>query len=660
MKRLFAAVLFIPILMVYQNLCAQENYLAPISIKDFNSNTTIIIDSTAHAVVLFEKGHSLIQVNDRENALCVIHNYAVRIKILDKEGFDEANHVIPLYKFGNTFETVSLVKGFTHHLENNRIQTTEMEREAVFHEKVNEFVNLTKFTLPNIRENCIIDIQYQIQSPDIFNYRTWDFQSEIPKIHSEYTAVIPANYEYNVTLRGPYKLDDQKSSVLREYFLLNGRRFDCSQLTYIMKEIPAFKEESFMLAPKNFKSAVYFELMQYYHTNGSKQVLTKEWKDVDRELLSDRSFGGQINREQNFKNILPAILADSDSKEQKARKIYDYIKRQIRWNRAYGKYAQHGVKDALERRSGNVGDINLALISALNAAGLDAYPVLISTRENGLPNNLHPVISNFNYLIAQVRIDDQTYFLDASEQNLPFGLLPLRCINGNGRIIYSKKSSEWIPLENQVEARKQFNIKGEVDENGLFTGQLTINYVGLDAFNKRNHIRSFSSIDDYLENMMDRTTNMQITDGRVENLDSLENNLMEHLDFTIDLSSYIRGNHLSFNPFIINRLNKNPFNLEERTYPVDLGSKQHEVYYLNIHLPNGYSLSNSPKNTSMALPEATARYTFQSQFENNLLSLRQVLSLNKPIYEVDEYFHLKEFFSRIIQQQKIDFTFQKQ
>jgi len=35
------------------------------------------------------------------------------------------------------------------------------------------------------------------------------------------------------------------------------------------------------------------------------------------------------------------------------------------------------------------------------------------------------------------------------------------------------------------------------------------------------------------------------------------------------------------------------------------------------------------------------------------------LSLNKAIYEVEEYFHLKEFYSRIIQHQKVDFAFIK-
>lgn len=654
--RLFAFVWIFQILSI--DAGAQTNELPPISFRDFETPASAIIDSTSHAVVILEKGRSDIQVDESERELRVIHRYGVRIKILDKEGFDKANHVIPLYKIGNKFETIGEIRGYTHYID-GKIHTVKMDKGAIFHEKVNEFLNLSKFTLPNVTENCIIDIEYEIRSPDIFNYRTWEYQDDIPKLHSEYTAIIPALYNYNVTLTGFYKLTEQKSKLLSQHFLLNGRRQDCSQLTYIMKDIPAFHEESYMLAPKNYKSAINFELMQYYSTNGARQDLTKEWKDVDRELLSHRSFGGQINRENSFKRILSEIYTDSDSEEEKARSIYSYIKKEIKWNKIYGKYSQFGVKEALERRNGNVGDINLALISACRAAGIEAYPVLVSTRENGLPKTIHPVISDFNYLVAQVRVNDKKYFLDASEENLPFGLLPLRCINGNGRIIYSKKSSEWIKLENEISACTHFDISGKIDDAGKFNGIIRVTYEGLDALNRRNHIQEFSTLDAYIEERMNTATNMKIEEGNVDELDSLDKNLVERYVISMDFSDNIREGNFVFNPILINRMTKNPFNLEERNYSVDLGSRQKESYSIVVQLPPGYTITHQPKNIALALPETAARYTYLSHYGNGSLRLKQELSLNKAIYEVDEYFYLKEFYSRIIQHQKEDFTFTK-
>src|SRR5690606_15378377 len=124
--------------------------------------------------------------------------------------------------------------------------------------------------------------------------------------------------------------------------------------------------EMYMLAPVNYMAAINFELIQYHLPNGSKQVFTKEWKNVDRELLSDKSFGKQLERTRDFQQMLSTI-EPADTDLAKAKKAYAYVQNQIRWNNTYGKYAQHGVKEALAQRHGNIGDINLALIASLRA-----------------------------------------------------------------------------------------------------------------------------------------------------------------------------------------------------------------------------------------------------------------------------------------------------
>src|SRR5690606_31665583 len=112
--------------------------------------------------------------------------------------------------------------------------------------------------------------------------------------------------------------------------------------------------------------------------------------------------------------------------------VFAYIKDRIKWNNYLGKYSEKDVKKALEARSGNIGDINLALISALNAAGFNPDAVILSTRQNGVVGDLYPVITEFDYVIAKLNIGGTDYLLDASEPLLPFGLLPMRCLNGKG------------------------------------------------------------------------------------------------------------------------------------------------------------------------------------------------------------------------------------
>src|SRR5690606_34506480 len=121
---------------------------------------------------------------------------------------------------------------------------------------------------------------------------------------------------------------------------------------------------------------------------------------------------------------------------------------------------------------------NLALTVALQAGGLEAYPVLVSTRDNIVPNTLYPVISEFNYLVCGVKIDGKILLADASEPLLSFGELPLRAINDRGRIIYSRKSSEWIPLVNPLPAETSYSFSGEYLKSGKIVGQLTVTSLG--------------------------------------------------------------------------------------------------------------------------------------------------------------------------------------
>lgn len=653
------SVMLVLLCFISSNLKGQMEGFPAISERSFETIVSPIIDSGSHAVVLWEQGTTEIVLHEAGRGLRLNHKYGVRIKILDREGFEKANYVLPLFKIGSEFEYAQKITGFTHTFD-GQIQTMSMDKSAIFNERLNDYVQLTKLSLPNISEGSIIDIFYEVVSPDIFNFRTWKYQDDIPKLYSQYTAIIPALFEYNASLKGEYELTDFQSSKLEECFLLNGNRYDCSKLVYTMKNIPAFKEESYMLAPANYMSAINFELMQYHVPGGGTQVYTKDWKAVDIELLSDASFGKQLESNRDLRRILSSTVTSSDSDLDKAKKIYQYFQNQIRWNQNYGKYTQVGVRQALEQRSGNIGDVNLGLIATLRQAGLEAYPVVLSTRQNGLPNPVHPVLSDFNYVIAQVNVDGQSYFLDASERNLPFGLLPLRCINGQGRIIYSRKSSEWIDLENRFDARIDYAIMGEINEEGLFTGSLTRYYQGLTAFNQRNHIHSFSSVDTYLEDQMDRLNPIRIRDGQIENLDSLDDQLVESFEITLDLSKDMRDGQFSVNPIFVNRITTNPFNLEERNYHVDLGSKISESLTVSIRLPKSYSLQQQPKNVSFSLPEKAASYIYQSQSEMGLLQLRQTMTLNKAIYEPDEYYYLKEFFSMIIQHQRIDYIFKKE
>lgn len=637
---------------------AQDNPLPKLDLALFSTDHKQN-DTSAHAIVLFEHGRTELEYSESDRALMVVHNVHVRIKILDKEGASSANINIPLYKYGSDMEYVRDLKGRTHNFENGKLVTDDLKKEAIFTDKASQYRHELKFTLPNIKDNSIIEYSYRLSSPGVRTFRTWYFQSDLPKLHSEYVAVIPATFVYNTNLKGYLPLSDQKSTVLNKHFLLGGDRQDCSKMTYIMKDVPAFKEEDYMLAPINYISSINYELRTYLDPTGPHTNYAKNWSDIDQDLMLEKEFGGQIKNKGAFKDIMPGILASKENKLDKAKAIYYYIQKNITFNNVLGKFAEQGIKKALETKKGNIADINLGLVAGLNAADIEAYPVIISTRNNGIPNFLFPAMTDFNAVICMAKIDGKDYLLDASEKFLPFGELPMSSINDRGRVIFSRSNSDWVPLKNEISSRKQYNILGKLDSTGKITGTIRIQYSGLDALYKRNEIDSYNSFEEYEEKQMEKVTSLRLLSSKVENIDDMEKPLVEQLEFEMDLRENFRPDAILLNPIIYERMSKNPFKLDERNYHVDFGAPRSETYNINISIPTGYTISNKPKDSAMSLPESTAKYTFRSLYDNNILMLQQTTMLNKAIFTPEEYFHLKEFFSRIIQQQMTDFQFKK-
>ncbi|MES2456207.1 MAG: transglutaminase domain-containing protein [Bacteroidota bacterium] len=660
MKLIYAFLLLF--LVCFKTADAQDFEYGKVIQGDLNLKNTVL-DSNANAMVIREFGTSSIRLNDQIGAqhgrLYVYYKYHVKIKIFNKNGFGSGNIVIPRRIYDDGEDEIEEIKASTSNVLNGKLVVNELDKKNIFNEKRNKFTVLTKFTMPNLAEGSIVEYSYIIRIYSIFNFKEWEFQSSIPKLHSEYIANIPALYTYNTSLRGFLKLTSNKAVVNKECFRMRGQTYDCSELTYVMKNVPAFIEEDYMTAASNFRSAIYYELAEYYQDNGVKKQLTKTWKDVDYELMSEASFGGQMKKKDLFKELLPVILKGATDSMSKAEAVYNYISKTIKFDRVSGMYSENTVKKALEMHSGNTADINLALIAALNAAGLDADALILSTRNNGTVNSLYPVISDFNYVVAKVNIGEKSYLLDASVPYLPFGLLPPHCMNGKGRVINFKKPSYWYDIKASQKDFTMYALDAELTTDGKLKGIISTTSSGYAALFKRELIAAANSVEEYVEKLDESMPSIRILKHQVVNVDSLNESLKETYEIEMKIWDNTQYEKLFFNPFFIDRISKNPFNMNERIYPVDFGASKEIRLSVNIKLPENFSITESPKNMSLALADNGGRYIFKTGDEKNLLSFSQVFQQSKPTYTSDDYLALKEFYSRIIQLQKTDVVFKK-
>ncbi|MEJ1222830.1 DUF3857 domain-containing protein [Sediminicola sp. 1XM1-17] len=605
--------------------------------KDEEAFTVFAKDSTANAVVLYEKGETYFKGIDRRIQL--VKTYHAKIKILDENAFSEGNIAIPYYNSGGISEVVKDIRAITH----NGRSKIGLAQNTIYTNNINERWSEIRFAFPKVQVGSILEYQYTIISPYLFNLTGWVFQSHIPKVYSEFNAMIPGNYIYNRTFVGNLKLDVNAATVEKNCFHLDGvaKSADCEVLKYAMKDIPAFKkEEEFMLSESNYISKINFELSEHYNVEGSHFKHTKTWDDVDKEFKSDKDIGRQLTKQGFLEKRVPDVLLSEGDDLTRATNIFNYIKSHFTWNGRYGIYHNVRVKEAFEERKGNVGEINISLINLLRSADIKTDLMLLSTRENGLPTKSHPVISDFNYIVAKVEIDGQDYLLDATDKLNPFGMLPFRCLNYYGRVMDFEDQSYWYTIEENENNNNVVRVQLDLDAtNNKASGMFDNINMGYEALKKRKVLTEIGE-EAYLNQLSRPNFFITAYDHQKERSD--DKKVAER--FSFEMEDLMDSDLITINPFIIRFFSKNPFLLEERNYPIDFGYKRSYSYYININVPKEYSVLEIPEKKLIALTSNNGSLKFDCTKSPNGISLYFHLTLDKVSYDPNVYPDLKELF----------------
>jgi transglutaminase-like putative cysteine protease len=620
-------------------------------------------DTSAHAVVLQEFGKSRIDVTGDDNVK-LIYEYHVKIKIFNAKAFNQGTVEIPVYNNSDddSYETVEDIKGVTFYKDDNGlIQKVELEEKKIFPVKENKHWAVYKFAMPGLRNGCVIEYKYRIESPYFENFHSWHFQSEIPKVYSEYEVHIPGFWNYNASIKGALKLTKNTSKLEKACFSSHGASCDCSEITYGMADIPAFVEEVYMTTPKDFMSAINFELLDYTNPyTGVKKLMTTTWKDIDYQLKSNADVGGQLKRKGLLKDRVATITAGKTDDLTKAKAIYAYWQKWFKWNDYYGIYSVDGINKALNSHSGSIADINLSLVAALNVAGVKAETVLLSTRSNGMLSTIYPAVGDFNYIVARVDIGDQYYMLDATDPLLPFGMLPLKCLNDKGRVFSLDKPSFFMDLNLPQKEKITYSLDLTLQDDGKIKGSFVRYSIGYEAYTKREEIKKYNSVDEYVEHFNGKYPHMKIIKSEVNNIDSLDKPIEEKYEIVIDAYRNTENNEkIMFDPFFMDKMTNNPFKPAERSYPVDWGMPSEERYIITMHLPANYTIENPPKELAIALPNNGGKYLAGYEASGNSFTFSDVLVFSKSVYNSLEYPYLKELYNKIIQSEKSEMVFNK-
>jgi Domain of Unknown Function with PDB structure (DUF3857)/Transglutaminase-like superfamily len=662
-KKIIASI-FVIVIFVYTSSIAQEIKYGKVTKKELEEKF-YPLDSSANAVVLYKKRRTYYNYNN-SSGWTLITEVHERIKFYNKDGFDYATNKVPIYSRGGKSESF-VIKAYTYNLKGGKIEKTKLSKSDIFDEEITENWGSKNFTMPNLKVGSVIEWTYTIASPYFWNINDVICQYDIPIKYMEFKIQIPEDFVFKYVTSRYYPIDVKESKIQKNYSTSTQEReggkgysgvkstteynnTKIVETVYATKteKIPALIKEVYVNNMNNYRAKVKFEITAYTPKYGTHEYYNNTWNDVAKTIYKSDYFGVQLDKTNYFREDLNSITDGLSLPKDKISAIFEFVKNKIKWNQVYSKYTSiGGVKKAYKEGVGNVAEINLILVAMLRESGLDANPILISTRSHGIP--LFPTSNGFNYIIVGVETLQGVVLLDATEKYCSPNVLPLRDLNWEGQMIREQGSTTSISLYPNKYNTKMVNLTSKLNIDGTITGLMTTTYNRLNALQYRVENNALSNND--LISKLEDNNDIEIEKFRLTNLNNISKPLVEMVQFSRENQVDIIGNKIYLSPMLFLKVRENPFKQEERSYPVDYGSPWKNDTKISIQIPNGYSIESKPEDISLVLPDNLGIYNLKSKVVNNKINVTSQTKINKAIIGSNYYKTLKDLYKQVIDKQ---------
>ena len=384
-----------------------------------------------------------------------------------------------------------------------------------------------------------------------------------------------------------------------------------------------------------------------YITKLEFDYLIVSWDDVAKILYKINEYGQLLGPCIFLNGIAKDISSRYKNPEDRLKAAYDTIKI-IKWNERKRILAEHSSLNLVFKdKSGNSTDINLMLVQLLRKLDIDADPVAMSSRDNGVIQQLRPTPLKLNYSIVRAKINNTAYLLDASEEFAPYYLLPLRALNDPGKLI-KFNSAENVEIKTDKKDKTYTMYDLNMDENFKLSGKVTIIKDEYAALDFRNEYKKYNSQEDYFENFTKDKPGINIKNTEIKNIENVYLPIEIKMDLQMNNQIISAGDQIYIYPMFYDQLKENIFKPDMRNFPIDYAYKQEKNIVVTIHLPDNMEIAEIPKSVSVKMPDNGAGFYYKISAANNVIQVNYRLSINKSLFLMNEYPFLKEMYFQIV------------
>jgi hypothetical protein len=600
-------------------------------------------EKDANAMVLFDKGDTYYDFQFN-----VVRERHRRIKIFNDNGKSEANIRIE-YNSGGHYEYITGIEAETFNLVNGKVEITKLDKKVLYSEVIDKSRSAFVFSFPNVKPGSVIEYKYKWNTESISNFPDWFFQSKIPTRYSELDTSIPdmLYFREQSHVKDSYVLSKETAESkstgsgndVATYTLEGKRR--------ALANIPSMPDEPYMTSSTDNLQSLFFQLTYIKPLNGFSRSFSDTWAKVGGILADDEDFGSQFKRKlANEDVILTKAKAMKTSKDKMAY-IFKEVQSAMKWDGVDRWYTNDGTVKAWEKKTGNSAEVNLILYHLLNKAGVEAYPMVVSTRDHGKVNPGFTYLYQFNRAVVYIPVDSTLhYILDATGKYNSYNETPDNLLNSSG--LYIDKENEKfniVFLNKPTPSQQIIMVSADINADGKMAGTAQMTAY---SYNRINDIKKYKTDGEqkYIDYLRNNDNNIKIAGLKFENMEVDSLPLSQNMDFKMDLTGS-DGTYIYFTPSVFAPLRTNPFLSESRMSDIDFGYRDNFSMVGNYKIPAGYKTDALPKSVTLQMPDQSITFRRIIGEQDGAIVVRFVIDYKKSIYFKEDYNQIHEFYRKM-------------
>lgn len=480
-------------------------------------------------------------------------------------------------------------------------------------------LQLKAFTLPDVQKGSIVEYSYTVRpkpsksSGFYFNgfdtivdrtyvtlVKTWQVREDLFTKHARFAV-------------------RQYESSKRYFYVRNipvSTTFNDNQDGWCVVEIsnvPAFQSEEKMPAEDVARGFITFFVQR------GLRLSNLYWEQVSHSLA--KYLAPNWADPKKVKRHLAGLVSPTDSPETRLRQIYarvqkvrnldyDPVQTQQEAKRQHLKES-NSVEDVLKRNYGFGEEIDFVFVALLKAAGFEAAPLLVRSRDRGAFDPEYPVLNQLDAWVVWVEAAGKNYFLDPATRYCPFGTLPW-AKSGTAGIALTVGASLGLPKNTSTQYSGIVNTPPLVstmailerkatmtlDKEGNAEGRVMVKYWGQEALARRiagipmDETKRHEVLEEELKTWLPGAT---VKLDRVEDWENQEAPIRAEFIVKVPGFATSTGRRFLFRSALFNG-GAQPFKSPTRMNPVYFNYPAEERDNVAWSLPEGFHVSGRPEN----------------------------------------------------------------